>query len=277
MTAFAIKFERRSIAIASDTIAYVPDKRQAKPVGFVNKVAVFPHLRAALFARGQMQILGSAAADIAMRPDLFSIEDAATRLPEALADISECYCDQHGLDDWRTLALAEVVFTGWSAAEGRMRLWLYNSYENYRPQDDGGAFYGRLLTMPRLSDRQLPPRLDRLPVADALVAAMQAERELFAEHPETVGGAIIGGEIVLTDINPQRVSQRIVHQFADHNAVRHAAAAVAGRVLREGAPDISDAISRVGEAVDAADLGGQSRQQRRAAEKAAKKAARRAA
>ena len=122
-----------------------------------------------------------------------------------------------------------------------MRLWLYNSYEGYQPQDDAGGFYGHLLSMPRLADRQLPREIGRLPVDKALIAAMQAERRLFAEHPEAVGGAIIGGEIVLSEITPQAVTQRVVHRFPDYAEMRHAAAAVAGRVLREGPPDISAA------------------------------------
>lgn len=158
-----------------------------------------------------------------------------------------------------------------------MRLWLYNSYEGYQPQDDAGGFYGHLLSMPRLADRQLPREIGRLPVDKALIAAMQAERRLFAEHPEAVGGAIIGGEIVLSEITPQAVTQRVVHRFPDYAEMRHAAAAVAGRVLREGPPDISAGIGRVGEAVNADELdppaGGMNRQQRRAAERAGRRAA----
>ena len=97
MTAFALKFDRKSIAIAADTIAYVPDQTQAKPVGFVDKVAAFPHLRAALFGRGQIKIAGGATAWLAMSPELFSVEDAAERLPEILASVSDRYCDEQGL------------------------------------------------------------------------------------------------------------------------------------------------------------------------------------
>jgi hypothetical protein len=280
VTAFAIKFYRDIVSIASDTLAYMPDKTQARPLGFVNKVIAFPHHRAALFGRGQIQIIGDAAAAITISPELFSIEDIAERLPATLAEASELYCVRHHLDDWHTLGLAEVVLAGWSETESRMRMWLFNSYDRYKAQDDAAGFYGQLMTMPRLANHERA--LDLLPIDKALIAAMYAERKFFADYPQMVGGAMIGGEIVITEISPRTVSQRVAHRFPDYSEMRIAAAAVVGRILREGAPDISLGIAHAGEAVYASELqpaqaGVMTRQQRRAAEKAARKAARQAA
>jgi len=289
MTAFAIKFERSSVTIASDTLAYVPRRGEARPLGFISKVIGLPQLRAVLFSRGQYEILVRVAAAAMLSPQTLGIEDLADALPAMLRIETDAYAEAHDIDDWRGVNLCEVVLAGWSEAGERMRMWCLNNYEDYTAQDDGGRFYGQLMTMPRLSDAQLRG-IDKQPTIAALVAAMKVERQVFADNPDLMGGMILGGEILATEITPAGVSQRVVHRFEDFEATRHAAAAVAGRILRgDDVPAVADGLRRLDECSGLDDLPnasapstppvitGTSRQQRRAAEKLARKAGRRAA
>ena len=121
MTSYALGYSRKKVVVASDTLAYVPDIREVKPLGFVSKVLAIPHLNAVLFSRGQYEICVRAWAALMIPPTAKSVEDAAAALPEMLRSISIAYCDEHDIGDYRDVCLLELAFIGFSPAKGRIR------------------------------------------------------------------------------------------------------------------------------------------------------------
>jgi hypothetical protein len=80
VTAFAIDFRRNRVIVAGDTLAYVPDRTEARPLGYFSKIFPVAHLKAVLFCRGQMQIGAAAALWLSLSPNINTIEDAAAEL-----------------------------------------------------------------------------------------------------------------------------------------------------------------------------------------------------
>lgn len=271
MTAFAIDFQPRRLTVAGDTLFYAPDRGEARPLGYASKIIPLPVMRAVLFARGMHAITVQAAAALMLDPSLLTIEDAAATLPNLLRQISDNYADQADIDDWRSVAMLELVLAGWSEHEGRMRLWQFTSYQDYAAQDDGGASYG-VLPFPRLPAEYMPKASGS---SDAdLVAIITAAGRLFADHAAEMGSARVGGEVMKVDVTPDGIATRTLYRFEDYEQTRHAGAAVTARVLRgELQVDVAEGLGRVADAVDS-ETGkpvSMNRQQRRQAERMARK------
>lgn len=230
MTAFAIGYSKRKVSIASDTLAYVPDLREVKPLGFISKVLVIPHLNAVLFSRGQFELAVRAWAALSLPITAQTLEEAAAALPEMLRSISAAYCDEHDLGDYRATGLLELAFVGFSTAKNRMRLWQYMNYEDYATHETPAGWTGAV-AWPSLPPAYMPA-IAGLPNDKHLLQIVQAVGRYFEAEPGTNCGQRVGGEVIVTEITPNGISSRIVHRFADYDAVRNTAAAVAGRYLR---------------------------------------------
>jgi hypothetical protein len=284
MTAFAIDFQRDRVTVAGDTLGYAPDRTEVRPLGFIAKILPLPHLKAVLFSRGQYQILVTVAAQLFLSPQIMTIEDAAAALPDMLRAATDQYAEQHGIDDPASVGLLEAALCGWSEAEQRMRVFQFLNHDGYVAQDDGGAIYG-VLSFPRLSGKYMP-QIAGAATDQQLVQVVQAAGRYFTDEPAVNCGARVGGEVVCFEITPHGMSQRTLHRFADYEQVRHASAAIAGRILR-GEVDtsriVADGLTPMTECVEAApgkpmaSVARLSRQERRRLERDANKAVRRVA
>jgi hypothetical protein len=229
MTEYAIGFGRKKVAIASDTLAYVPDLREVKPLGFCSKVLAIPHLNAVLFSRGQYEIAVRAWAALMIPLTARTVEEAAAALPEMLRSISVDYCTKQGIDDYRDIGLLELAFVGFSTAKNRMRLWQFGNYQDYATHETpdwiGAAAW------PTLSPSYMPA-IAGYPSDAQLVQIVKAVGAYFKAEPAVNCGQRIGGEIVVTEITPSGITSRIVHRFADYEVVRNTSAAVVSRYLR---------------------------------------------
>lgn len=277
MTAYAISFEKTQATIASDTLCYVPNRQEARPLGFMSKVFVVPHLKCAILTRGIMQISAVAATRLNLSPQVRTIEDAAAVLPEMLMAETQRWADEQEIADPASLAIAEVALLGWSEAERRMVMYYGLNRDDYALQSDNGEHYG-LLSFPRLPEHDMPKPAGN--VDKQLVDIMLAEKKFFAAHPELMGGMILGGEVQAWTIEPAGISQRIIHKFEDYAQSAHAGAAITARILRgHEHVDVESGLVPLNEAKTADDMStpATSRQERRAAERAARKGRRAAA
>jgi hypothetical protein len=239
MTAFAIDFRKTRATVAADTLGYIPDLHEVRPIGFINKILPLPHLKAVLVARGQQQILVQAWAGLYLVPQMLDVEDAAGALPAMLQFSTQTYCVEQGIQEDPTgFGLLEVVLLGWSEREKRMRLWQFQNMQDYQPHD-AGEYYG-LHILPTLPANYVPrvhnPATDR-----DLVRAVEAAGRYFVDHPELCCGARVGGEVVCTDLTPRGLTHRTLHRFADYEATRHAVAAIVAGIGR-GDLDVSTAV-----------------------------------
>lgn len=239
MTAYAIDFRRDRIQVACDSLAYAPDGDRIRPLGSIAKVFALPHLRGALLGRGMMLIVWIAGARLLQRPDIVTIEDAAALLPAELARATDEYAKTANLaGDWRKMMLMEAVLCGWSERDGRMKLYTFNNYENYAPQEDGGAFYG-VLTLPNLE--ALMPTVAG-PFEAQIVAIFQAFRRLFLKHP-TAGA--VGGDVHFWNFDKTGMSQRVVWRFPDAERLQsEGAALVSGMLAGEESVDVAAGLAR---------------------------------
>lgn len=285
MTAFCIDFHADRLTVAGDSLAYLPDRNEVRPLGYIPKVIPVTNLRAVIFARGIHLISVRAAAFLMLSPAVYSVEAAAEVLPEALRRISDEYAEQVGIENWPALGLAEVIFGGWSPAAGRIRLFSFASYQNYEPfADQGAADYG-ITAFPRLPAHYMP-NLRGLTTDESLVAVIKAAGRLFADPASGMAGARVGGEVIATTVTPTSTETRTLYRFEDFATDAAAGAAITARFERGDLPfDMADALTPVSEAVDsatgervrAANDRSQSRQERRRAEREAQRAARRRA
>lgn len=275
MTAYAISFQPRRVLIASETLAYLPDRTAAPPLGFVLKVWTIPRLRAAIVARGQMSIALAAAARLMATPALETVEDAAEELPAILRRDTQDYCANYGID--RTVGLLELQLIGWSVPQQRMLRWGFSNVTDYDPQPFDG--YGTI-ALPALP-RSFVPKLPTVTKFPDLVRVIHAIDKFFVAEPALSCGARAGGEIIGTEITPDGIAWSHLHRFANYAEQATAGAAMMARIER-GEIDVSRTLAEglvpAGEMVDASAAPAVppipvplSRQQRRAAERAERK------
>jgi hypothetical protein len=287
MSAFVIDFRQDRIIVATDTLAYAPDRHNVKPLGFISKVIPIPHLHCLIFGRGMAKIIFQAAVELMLSPNLADIEDAATALPDALRRITDAYADENQIDHWGEVGLADVNLVGWSERSRRMRIFVFeNTQDAYACQTDSASNF--LRTTPALPPHWTP-KIDGLTLDQRLIALIKAERDLFDDERELACGAAIGGEVVAWKLEPSSISQRVLFRFPDYERVKNAAAAVFSRLLRgDYAVDLNSALIPADEMVAGEDIRkeaaevaplapGASRAERRRAERVARKAAKRAA
>jgi hypothetical protein len=225
--------------VAGDTLAYMPDRHEVRPLGFIQKVLPLPHLKAVLFSRGQYQILVTAYAGLLLIPQLIDIEDAAAALPAALQAATAWYCEQQGIsEDPTSVGLLEAVLLGWSEREKRTRCWQFMNMRSYQAEDVGEC-YG-MLAFPRIPAKY-QHAVKGAPTDRDLVRAVEAAGRYFVGEPEINCGARVGGEITCFDITPRGLTYRTLHKFADYEQTRHAAAAIVARIGR-GELDIAGLV-----------------------------------
>jgi len=247
MTAFTWRAEANRVVIASDTLGYTITS-SPMPLGFISKVVPFPHLRAALYGRGVMAVLWTAAAHLALRADVTDVDSAVEALPDILRAVTDEYAAANDIDNHRELLLFEGYLAGYSDSRRRFVVARFTSTDDYEPLW-GENEMGSLRAVPTLPDAYVPREAAGKPVETQLVAIMTAMRSFFADHPEVVP-AVIGGEVQLTEVTRQGVTSRIVHRFSDFEQTRIAATAVAGRVARGDLDiDIAADMARLDEAL----------------------------
>jgi hypothetical protein len=241
MSAFAFSYAHQRIVVAADSLAYIPDRVEVKPLGFISKVLPLPHLKAVLFTRGQYTIAACAMAQLLLAPGIMTIEGAAAALPDILQDETEVNASLNGIGDPESLFMLEAVLCGWSEAKRRMRVWQFFNYEGFKPHTEGDGHY-QLHAWPPLPATHAPKLAPGMDTDARLVATMQALRSYFEDVSDANCGARVGGEILSTEITPHGMCQRVLHRFSDYEQTRHAAAAVLSRVER-GDLDISRAVA----------------------------------
>jgi hypothetical protein len=211
-------------------LAYVPNRKEAIPLGFVSKILPLPHLKAALFARGQQLPVIQAAAEFMTAPHVSSLEDAAILLGMVLRTFTAAYADQHDIDDWTAVGMIEAYLIGYSDEKSRMRLYRLTNMTGYRLEPDNDYTGTIACSFPELPEAR-KPKLDGLSPEDQCVALIKAERDYFAAEPEAMCGAFIGGEIVSWSIDPAgAMAYRVLHRFEDYEQQKNAGAAITGRI-----------------------------------------------
>jgi hypothetical protein len=289
MTAYAIDYRADKLTVASDTLGYLPDRREVKPLGFICKVLHLPQIRAVMFGRGQQWITTQAVAALSISAQILAIEDAAEALPDILRKLTKQYAAAVGLaGDPGQLALLEITLAGWSEDQKRMRLWQFASYEGYTAHNEEDRNYGGPHPWPLLPADFLPREAPSVSLERRMIATIKAIDSYFVAEPEMSHGQRVGGEIALTEVTEFGISHRIVHRFDNYEQTRHAAAAVMGRLnredidglqaVRDGTLSTSEAIcSETGKPLTAAAPARLSRAERRQAERLARKSVHRAA
>ena len=285
MTAFSVWYQKDSLIVAGDTLAYTPDRVETRPMGFIDKIIPLPRFRAVIFSRGMYQIAARAALALMLDPRLVTIEDAAEALPAMLDCISEEYGDQQGIEDYTKLGVAEIMLAGFSETAGRTKLWQYLSFQRYDLQDASGAPYG-VLAVPQMSKACVQDT--KLSIDERLVATI---KNIGQHFKDTKDPACVGGEVNAVEITAAGMSFRTLHRFPDFEEMRHASAATLARVVRgdlrvsvaDGLVPIDEVIyTETGESIQPRPANDRpakppgaavpmSRQQRRAAEREAAK------
>lgn len=253
MTAFAIDFGRTRATVVSDSLAYMPDRHEVKPLGFIQKVMPIPHLKAVLFSRGQYEITARAWSALMIPLTVRTIEDAAAQLPEMFRQIADGYCIRQGIDDYRGVGLLEAVLLGWSAEKKRMRFWQFLNWRDFTAEGDDGAMYG-VMAFPRLPATHMP-RVGTTATDGQLVDVVKAIDRWFKDEPEINCGQRVGGEVLSVEITPKGMVQRVLHRFDSYETDRHAAAAVATRIERgdlDASRIVADGLVSVADMVDSA-------------------------
>jgi hypothetical protein len=281
MTAFALTYTPNRVIVASDTLGYVPNRREAKPLGFIPKILPLPHLQSLLFGRGQMALLYRAGLEFMLAPQLRHVEAAAEVLPDLMRKLTSNYAIEMDLPaDWESLGIFEGYLIGWSEQVGRMRAWQFSNTTSYRLVGDT-APKSIVATCPELPAARWPSTAGLSPDRQ-LIALMKALRSYFEDEPELLCGARLGGEIVSWELRPGgMLSHRVLERFSDYQEVRNAGAAVASRIARDGNDqfDLADALVSTSQmrSIPAPPEAIMSRAERRRAERAAKKVAKHAA
>ncbi len=253
MTAFAHDYRRDRITVCADTLGYVPDRREVRPLGFLCKVFSLPHLRAVVYGRGQMWLVAQAVAALQLDSDCVEIEDAAALLPGKLRKLTAQYAQLVG---WQgniaEIHALELTLAGYSQAEGRMRLWQFASYENYKPHNENDSDYGGPYPWPILPVQYRPRQDPSQPLEKRMIGVIQAIDRYFVAEPGINHGQRVGGEITLTEVTPDAITSRVVFRFPNYEQVRHAAAAVSARMQRgqiDGAAAVRKGLISADEAV----------------------------
>jgi hypothetical protein len=83
--------------------------------------------------------------------------------------------------------------------------------------------------MPDLASAYYDAAIGRLSTDRQLVELMKCVRRYVHDHPEVLA-AVIGGEVIITEVSQASVNSRIVYKFEDYEQIRHAAAAVLARI-----------------------------------------------
>jgi hypothetical protein len=270
MTAYVLDLRRDRLTIGSDTCAYVVAEA-VRPLGFTSKVTPIPHLRAALCGRGILAIGYEAAMTLNLSAELQTFSQAAAALPDILRRVTSRYAAHVGIGDHRDTQIFEAIFCGWDAEQQRMRLLTFYNYQGDDGYGNGEDFppgaYGAVVMPVLPPDFALPPEAAKLSTTLRIRAGMEAARRYFLDN----GAAIVGGELVTTEITPQGITQQIIGQFEDFAQTRVAAGAVAARYLRgDATADVRDGLAA---ADDLQTAGHDTRQRRRAAARAARKSA----
>lgn len=198
MTAFALDFRRDRIRIACDTAIYIPGAESAVAVGFTDKMIPITRLNAVVFARGQLLLCVQAAAQLMLAIELKTLEAAAAALPALLRGLAAQYGKDQNIDDIESRNVLEFTLAGWSESEQQMKLWQFMSVRGFAPYENQESDYG-FLTVPFLPREYTPDGAD-ITIEQRLVLAMMGERDFFARNAHLVGGAMIGGEVRLFDI-----------------------------------------------------------------------------
>jgi hypothetical protein len=214
MTAFAIDYRADRVVVAADSLAYEGDK----PVGFISKILMIPHLRALLLSRGYVEIAAWTVASLLLKPAVFSLEAAADALPETLNDVTAQLCAESGIPDTGDQHISEICLIGWSEAEGRMRSWHYLSQESYSRHDEWDAAYGGPYCWPALPPGYLPLDRASVPLDEKLLGVIHAIDRWCIDNSVQIGGRRLGGDIVAFQVmEGGAITQRVIGQLPDHD------------------------------------------------------------
>lgn len=212
MTAYALDYRADRLVIAADTIAY-DDK--ATSVGEVSKVLQLPHLRAVILSRGKFSIALHLLGMLFLKPGVQTIEDAAAALPALLRGLTSTYAHRMAIaDDHTAMELMEVAIAGWSDAEQRMRLWRFDSTDDYGTQLQFDLAYGGPLLWPSLPREYIPLDRSTDTVEAKLIGILHGVDRWCVDNPEAARGVRLGGAIELTTVTESGLDQHVVGYFA---------------------------------------------------------------
>jgi hypothetical protein len=200
------------VLIAADTLMYTVADRHA-PIATANKVIPFDHIPGALFGAGMHEIVLRAAAGLLQGPEIVTSEDVIAALPAILRSVTEEFCVERSIEDPASLMLLEAVWIGLDANSGKFEMTTFPNHENnYEPKR---GFTG-LIGLPNIPPAYVPPGFGAItsPEVRAL-AAMRAIRRFTQDHGAMLGMPPIGGEIMLTEITSEGVSDRVIGAFDD--------------------------------------------------------------
>jgi hypothetical protein len=287
VTSYSFDYRRDRFTVAADTLGYLPDQRQVKPMGFINKVRPLNHARSVVFARGQQWILAQAVAEIEADTAVDSFEAAQRHLSESLRRNAVRYAELVGIDKRKlgTTMLIEITLAGWSQTEKRTRFCQFTNYDaDFVPLPNFDGQYSGPHAWPTPPDRYRPALNSDQSLDEQMISLILATDQFFRSEPERNYGQRVGGEIIRTEVTPDGISQDIIYEFADRQETAHAAAAVVARIergdlddlaaVRDGLGDIRTILpTHVDAAAASAPVAPLNRQRRRAIERATRRAA----
>jgi hypothetical protein len=199
----------RRALIASDSLGYTLAGASHEPIGFCNKVIALPQWRAAWLGVGLYEIQCRVGAELMQRPELLLFDEVIGELPGLIREEVAFTAGRRGVDASATMLFAGC-FVGWDEAAREFAAVLFEG-PGFAPQRVTTPLYGS----PNVPLAYLPAGFTGMTPELRAVAAMRSIRKFTEEHGDELGLPPIGGEIVVSELAPDRVSSRAAGRFED--------------------------------------------------------------
>lgn len=204
MTLIAFNAEADAAHIMTDTLSYLPTGRR---MGVASKIDLMPHADAAMLSQGPGSLSAAWRYTLAVSgQDAASIDDLDGLATELLPPLWDQLVEQEPFPD-DVGADAIVFHIGYSPAHGRMKAYSYPSNLGFARQDVSDGAY--IIPTPVSN----PP--DPVSDDDWRDLALTLRRERALADITTRLKVLIGGDVLLTRMEPGAVTQRRIHTFDD--------------------------------------------------------------
>jgi hypothetical protein len=198
------------VLIAGDSLGYSMTGDRHEPIGFVNKALQLPQWRAPRLGAGLYEVQVRVYAELMQRPELLTFAEVTAALPELIRDEVEFTASRRGVEASDTMLFAGC-FVGWDEAEKRFAAVLFEG-PAFAPQRVTATLYGT----PSVPAAYLPTGFTGMTPELRAIAAMRAIRRFSIDHGDELGLPPIGGEIILTELLPDRISTRAAARFENY-------------------------------------------------------------
>jgi hypothetical protein len=181
-----------------------------EPIGFVTKIVTLPHARAAWLGAGLYDIQVRVGAELMLRPELLLFAELVEALPDIIADEVAVAARSRGVDSGEVMLFAGAL-VGWDEQTKRFAMVTFDG-PDFAPQRTEATLIG----IPNVPPDYLPAGFVGMTPELRAIAAMRSIRRFTDEHGNDIGLPPIGGEIVLTELLPDRISTRVAARFENY-------------------------------------------------------------